>query len=262
MSRARRSKYTLCNSCGEDPKFAFQSCFCPCIALGYNYSLREGEDEDLWRNFACCVSLPCCLGIICGGFVLLPLYACSQRQSNRKVIGLDPDTSTHWYQDLGISFCCFPCMITQDHLDLLDWRVNPTAPFIPPEQQVMTLNKNSGSKPGKDRFCIDSPGEVRGALLENESTVITPQTQTTEGPIKDSAPPSRRMSISSQDGTPVTPTSKEGGLSNLERHRPAPILTARQPVRIEPKVPVKVEKQDDNLVRIHLSPKEADRLPR
>jgi len=265
MSRLRRSKYTLCNSCTEDPSFWVRSCLCPCIALGYNYSLREGEDEDKWKNLACCLSFPCCLGIICGGFALLPLYACGQRQNNRRTIALDPATSTNCVQDLLISLFCFPCLITQDHLDLLDWRVNPTAPFIPPEQQMMTLDKQRATTTGgiKDRFCMDSPGEVRGALLgDGESTVITPQTHTTnDGQVnKDSAPPSRRMSISSQDGTPVTPNSKDGGVSHLERHRPAPIVTTpRPPVKIEGKAkePEKVEK-DDNLVRIHLSPKEKE----
>jgi len=168
LSKKKTWRYTLFG-CKTDCNFCLTAVFCPCVAIGKNYALRRGRESktNTYENQPCWLTgLCCCFG---GCLYFIPCYAVMEHRKNTETLNIVPsETSEPSGFVLG---CCYPCTLTLDHQELMDWNF---AYQTRPQNQVMedgggyagshnefNYKNNSSSNYNNRKKMISSPtGEV------------------------------------------------------------------------------------------------------
>jgi len=117
------------SDCCKSPQDCCNALCCPCCAIGSNHQLRSDRGYKCWVCNAPCWVTGCmmclCPCIIC-------FYTSALRGHNRRTMGI---AGTYW-EDCCLHCFCFPCAITQESLELQQYRFGAT-PNIGPARQTM-----------------------------------------------------------------------------------------------------------------------------
>jgi len=111
-----------------DWQFCLSAVFCPCIAIGKNFALRHGRESKnkTFDNQSCWISGLCCC--------IVPCYTLQEHKKNKLILGIPVEDNTE--PSCFCLFCCFPCTLTLDHQELMDWKFQSVAKPLPRDQTM------------------------------------------------------------------------------------------------------------------------------